>query len=158
MPGKTRVCKYPRCKHGKVVNLETDEYVCDGRDFYHQDCNKEKRDMMLIRDMWTKHISDTVVFSQLNKTLNELLDLPSVTSSYLVFVMEYIIANKCNLRYPNGFRYYVDKQAIKDAYKKKTQPVIDQKQFVANEDQGDFPKFAVFKKHFGFASILGDEE
>ncbi len=156
MARKTRVCKYMRCKHADKINLECDHFVVDDNGMYfHEDCYQEKCDMALLRDMWAKNISPTVVYSQLNKVLYELLDLPTVTSGYLIFVLQYIIDNKCKLRYPNGFKYYVDRQEIKDAYKKKTQPVITNKQFVATVVEKNDPVFSIPKKTSGFGSILG---
>ena len=156
MARKTRVCKYMRCKHDGKINLECDPFIVDEKGMYfHTDCHQEKCDMALIRDMWAKHISPTVVYSQLNKVLYELLDLPTVTSGYLIFVLQYIIDNQYKLRYPNGFKYYVDRQEIKNAYKKKTQPIITNKQFVATRVEKDDPVFSIPKKASGFGSILG---
>lgn len=156
MPRKTRVCKYMRCKHGGKIQLEDEKYiVSDSGLYFHEDCHQEKCDMALVRDMWVKHVSPTVVHSQLNKVLYELLDLPTVTSGYLVFVMQYIVDNQCKLRYPNGFKYYVDRQEIKDAYKKKNQPIVTNRQFVATQVEKDDPVFSIPKKASGFGSILG---
>ena len=156
MPRKTRACKYMRCKHGGKIQVESEKYVVSESGLYfHEDCYQEKSDMALIRDMWMKHISPTVSHSLLNKVLYELLELPTVTSGYLVFALQYIIDNRYSLRYPNGFKYYIDRQEIKDAYKKKCQPIITNKQFVAtNVEKGD-PVFSVPKKACGFGSILG---
>lgn len=152
---KTRVCQNKHCKLGGKILIDSQPYVKEKNGCYHQSCFQEKKDMMLIRDMWMKNISPTVVISQLNKVLYELLDLPGVTSGYLVFTMQYIVNNRCKLRYPMGFRYYVDRQEIKDAYEKKTKPVIKQNQFVVKQDDDNVPVFSAPKKPTGFASILG---
>ena len=69
--------------------------------------------------------------------------------------MQYIVDNQCKLRYPNGFKYYVDRQEIKDAYKKKNQPIVTNRQFVATQVEKDDPVFSIPKKASGFGSILG---
>lgn len=153
---KTRVCQNKHCKLGGKIMIETEPFIKEKNGCYHEACYQEKKDMMLLRDMWMKHISPTVVISQLNKVLGELIDLPGVTSGYLIFVMQYIIDNHCKLRYPQGFKYYVDKQDIKDAYAKKNRPLVTSKQFVITQDDDNAPAFtAALKKPVGFSSILG---
>lgn len=152
---KTRVCQNKRCKHGGKILIDSEPFVKEKNGYYHESCFQEKKDMMLIRDLWMKHVSATVVISQLNKVLSELLDIPGVTSGYLVFVMQYVIDNHCKLRYPMGFKYYVDNQNIRDAYTKKTKPVVKQAQFVVKQDIDNVPVFSAPKKPSGFASILG---
>lgn len=150
-----RVCRYKRCRHGGKINIETDKFVKDNGCYFHEDCYQERADMKLFRNLWSEHISDTVVYSQLNRTLNELLDIESITSDYLLFVLQYVIDNHCKLRYPGGFKYYVDKQEIKDAYKKKRMKKIQKTDFVVKEDETDAPTFSIPKKPNGFSSILG---
>lgn len=120
---------------------------------------RTKADIQLIRNLWTEHISKTVVLKQLYKILNDLLD-SGLTSDYLVFVMTYVIEKRLNLRYPAGLKYYVDKQEILDAYTRKqlSQQRYDKNSFVISERSDDAPKFSVTTKTRGFQSILDENK
>ena len=108
----------------------------------------------MIKNLWIEHIDRTLIYSQLFSVLNDLLSR-GVESDYLVFVMRYIISNRLNLRYPAGFRYYVNKDEILSAYKKKkTKSIIGQHKFVAVNNPDNEPKFNVSKRQKGFQSIF----
>lgn len=160
-------CRYVHCKHlNKEINILCDEFKTIGKMYYHKDCyqakikgewkdEKTKADLQLIKNLWIEHISDTVVYYQLFQCLNDLIS-QGIDSDYLVFTIQYCINNKLNLRYPRGFKYFVDNQEIKDAYKKKNQQTILQTNFLVTDTEDDIiPKFSINKKTEGFNSILG---
>lgn len=149
-----RVCRYSKCKHNSNINLDNEKYVYIKNNYYHEDCYKEKCDLQLLRDLWVNNISTTVVHSQLNKTLNQLME-NGVSSDYLVFVLQYVLNNHCKLNYPAGFKYYVDNKNIRDAYVKRNQKKICQSEFVAKDNDDDAPKFSIKPKSCGFKNILG---
>lgn len=150
---RTRVCKYKGCKHNDKIHIDREEYIKEEKFFYHTDCYKEKKDLMYFRNLWYERISPTVVVSQLNLIINEYLE-KGVTTDYLIFVLEYVVQNHLNLRYPPGFRYFVDKDEIKKAYEKTNKKIIKNSDFVATEQ--DFsPVFSVPNKSSGFSKILG---
>lgn len=151
----TRVCKYPNCKHNDKIHIDTDSFVKAKEGFYHEDCYKEKKDLQLFRSMWCENINSTVIFSELNGILNQLLSRKNVTVGYLLFVLQYVIDNHLNLHYPAGFRYFADKQSIKDAYAKKTQKTVSMSDFSAKDVPDNSPKFSVNRKPTGFNRILG---
>jgi len=154
MPRKIRKCYYSKCRHGGQINTETDEYVQD-KNLYHADCYQEMKNLQLIRNLWIERISNTVSYSQLNKVLRSYLDR-GISSDYLLFTLQYVIANHMALRYPGGLQYYIDREEIKKQY---------QKTFKSNQRQmsndiaakSNVPKFAVKTKREGFASIIGDQ-
>lgn len=152
---RTRVCKYLNCKHNDKIHIDIEPFVKAKEGFYHEDCYKEKKDLQLFRNIWYENISSTVVYSELNRTLNQLLSKRDVTVDYLLFVLQYVIDNNLNLRYPAGFRYFVDKQDIKDAYIRKTRRTISVSDFTAEDNPNDHPTFSVNKKPLGFNRILG---
>ena len=152
---RTRVCKYTNCKHNDKVHIDIEPFVKGKDGFYHEDCYKEKTDLQLFRSLWSENISPTVVFSDLNRILKQLLSINGVSVDYLLFVLQYVIDNHCNLRYPAGFKYYVDNQNIKDAYEKKNRKIVSPSNFVAKENKDDSPKFSINRKPSGFNSILG---
>ena len=164
-----RICRYANCKHpDKIIDISCDDYAVIGRGaYYHSDClnekkkgdwkdEKTKQDLQYIKNQWGLHISKTVVYSQLFQCLNELL-ARGISSDYLVFVFDYVVKNKLNLRHPLGFKYFVDRQVIKDAYEKQRlekEGVKRQSDFTAT-DSSDAPAFTVKQKPQGFKSILG---
>lgn len=167
-----KTCRYKNCKHpSKKIDITTDNYEVVGKNsYYHSDCLQEKRngewkdeqtkkDLQYIKNQWVLHINRTVIYSQLFQTLNELLSR-GITSDYLVFVLDYVIKNKLNLRYPNGLRYYIDNQDIKDAYEKQEmmkRGIKKESEFTA-KDSTNAPTFTVKPKAFGFKSILGGDK
>lgn len=167
-----KVCRYVDCPHGKEIDITKDDYRIVGKTmYYHPDCLKKKKkgewkdektkaDLQYIKNGWVTHISKTVIYSQLFQCLNELI-ARGISSDYLVFVFDYIVSHKLNLRHPKGFKYFVDKDEIKVAYKKqqsqKTSSIkpID---FSGTADSSDAPKFTVNRKPNGFGCILNQKE
>ena len=150
----TRVCKYGQCKHGGKVKIDTEPFVKENG-YYHEDCYQEKCDLQRFRNLWRDNISTTVVYSQLNKTLNQLIS-NGISTDYMLFALQYVIKNGCKLNYPSGFRYYLDYPQIKEAYaKSKAKKVVATADFTVKADSDDAPKFSVNRKPTGFNSILG---
>ena len=163
-----KTCRYKDCKHSsKEINIAEQKYMAVGRNYFHVDCYaakeaaesaeaKLKADIQLIKNMWIENISDTVVLSQLYLELNKLIRERGISSDYVIFVLNYCIKNRCNLRYPGGLKYYVDKQEIKDAFaKKEAQKAISNATFSIDEfTEDNSPKFSVNKRPSGFSSIL----
>lgn len=164
-----KVCRYAGCPHGKKIDITRDDYRVVGNTmYYHADCLKKKRkgewkdektkaDLQYIKEGWLLHISKTVVFSQLFQCLNELV-ARGISSDYLVFVFDYVVKNKLNLRHPNGFKYFVDKDEIKAAYRKQQSQKISSvkpSEFNGVADDTNAPKFTIKQKPVGFKSILG---
>lgn len=167
-----KICRYERCKHlDKKIDITKDDYKVNGTMYYHSDCYKFKKkgiwkdeqtksDLQYIKNQWVLHINRTVVYSQLLQCLNDFI-ARGVSSEYLVFVLDYVIKNKMNLRHPQGFKYYVDKQEIKDAYQKHLiakSGANKKSNFVVTDDNSTAPKFSVAQKPQGFKSILGGKK
>ena len=70
--------------------------------------------------------------------------------------MNYVIKHNMNLNYPAGFKYYVDKKEIRDAYKKKKLSITsyNKNSFVVVDKDDDEPKFSVNRKSNGFQGIF----
>lgn len=164
-----KVCRYIKCGHeNKQIDISTDSFKVDGKMYYHSDCydlkkkgdwkdEKTKADLQYIKNQWELNISKTVVYSQLFHCLNDFISR-GIPSDYLVFVLNYIIKNKLNLRYPAGLKYYVDKQEIKDAYEKsKSKKIVSNADFHIEQDSNNSPKFTVNNKPSGFNSIFGNK-
>lgn len=171
----TKACAYSHCQHdSRKIDIRTEPYKVLGRAYYHKDCykaklngdwkdEKTKKDLQLFRDIWYEHISKTVVFSQLMHILNSYID-NGVDSDYLVFVLKYVIEHKMNLNYPNGFKYYVDRKEIKDAYSRIKIKKVDTSSFSVSIDHFDSPptstqeKTITINKPRGFESIIKQQK
>lgn len=121
-------CRYSKCIHGGLINKDTDEYIMHGNKmYYHKDCyelkkkgmdkdEQTKRELREFREIWYEKINRTVIWWQLNKVLEEYLER-GISSEYLLFALNYVVSHNYKLNYPPGFRYYIDKEEIKKAYK-----------------------------------------
>ena len=168
---QTKICWYIKCKHNtKEINIETEEYVRRDNHYFHRDCytakingewkdDKTKADLQTIKNLWVENISNEVVFSDLFRRLNELVS-KGIDSEYLVFVMMYIINHRLNLNYPAGFKYFVEKREIKEAYAKRQLKSSGKSDnpFVVKDDGSTAPKFSVKSKSSGFQSILNHKD
>lgn len=152
-----RVCRYAHCLHEtKNINLTSDQYVKDGKQYFHEDCYKTKNDIQMIKTLWHDNIDGMVVFSQLNKIINNLIFNDYISSDYILFAVKYAIDHKdIKLQYPPGLKYVLGNKKVKDAYKKMTSPKYTQSDFVAKEENSNAPKFSFKNKNIGFGSILG---
>lgn len=165
-----KTCRFVGCTHGKKIDISKDEYVMPKKGmYYHSDCykthkdgnwkdEKTRLDLQYIKDQWALRINRNVVFSQLMRILNEFV-ARGISSDYLVFVFDYVIKHKMKLNYPNGFKYYVDNQEIKTAYKKSKLKKIDNSKFVVEQSSFDNlqkakPPPITLRKPQGFGSIL----
>ena len=129
MSEQIKKCRFVNCKHpSRDIHLDTEDYVVQGHCYYHADCfdlkksgewksQKTKEDLQKFRDLWHEKISKTTDYRRLMSILNQYI-ANGVESEYLLFALQYVIDNGYNLNYPNGFKYYVDRVEIKDAYQK----------------------------------------
>lgn len=167
-----KTCRYVNCKHStKKIDITTEDYCVNGKMYFHPDCYKlkkngewkdeqTKKDLQYIKNGWVLHINNTVVYSQLFRCLNDLISR-GISSEYLVFVFDYIVKNKMNLQHPAGFKYFVDKQEIKDAYRKHQlvkSGIKKQSDFTVTDDSSNAPTFKINQKPMGFQSILGGKK
>lgn len=142
MIDKIVTCRYKGCIHGGKINKDTDDFVANGRAYYHKDCyemkmsrsgrdEQSKKDLAEFRRLWCERINNTVRWGALNGMIGEYLKR-GVSSDQLLFTLKYVIKHKCKLTYPAGFRYYMDNAEIKKAYsvyiKNKEKPTVTETQ------------------------------
>lgn len=151
--GNTKKCKYAGCKHNGVINTETEPFVRKSNTFFHEDCYKEKCDLELFRNIWKSRINSSVSIRELNEVLNRNI-AKGYSSEYLIFVIQYVVNHKLNLRFPGGLKYYLDDTRIKEAYKKSKIKKIRPEDFKIERDTTDSPTFKVQQKKTGFGRIL----
>lgn len=163
-----KICRYCNCPYpSKLIDINEDEFAVDGIRYYHKKCYEIKLDedekqrqksegYQQFRDLWLKNISNTVVYSELHKVLGELISR-GIELDYLIYTLNYVIEHKLNLHYPAGFRYFVDRKEIKDAYTKKKSnmsSVCSKENFVITKREDNSPKFSINKEARGFQSIF----
>jgi hypothetical protein len=162
-------CRFVGCKHPtREIDIGTEPYTKVGTMYYHEDCfqlkksnewkdSQTRKDLAEFREIWFNRISRTVNYPQLMWILNDYI-ARGVSSDYLLFTLKYILNNNMNLNYPNGFKYYVDREDIKKAYDKHLiqKRIVEQaKNPVKTDVQDNAPKFSVKTKPKGFQTILG---
>lgn len=162
-----RTCRYINCPYDHKIDLQQDEYKLVGKAmYYHAECLQKKRkgewkdeqtkkDLQYIKNKWVECIDKTVIYWQLMQCLNELIQ-QGISSEYLVFTIDYVVEHKMSLHYPKGFKYFVAKAEIKNAYEKqqiskKNIPKINE--FTA-EDDTETPTFTLKQRNNGFGRIL----
>lgn len=178
-----RVCRYANCLHdSKKIDIAHEPYIKIKKTFYfHKDCYEAKKiaakqieianqaeidarnankivkaDIDYIKNQWMLHISNTVVIGELKRVINDLI-ARGISTDYLTFTMDYIIDHKMKLRYPNGFRYYVDNAEIQAAYQKEKIRKSGVKSFsdFTAQDSKNAPEFTInHPKRNGFGGIL----
>ena len=123
MAEKTYKCGFKHCKHGGEISHN--EAVKIGSRYMHEDCARTSDNITKIRDTYYEKISNTVVVKQLVSVINSLVITKNVDSEYLLFALNYALANKIPIKSPYGLHYIVDNQRIKDAWnKKKSQEIV----------------------------------
>lgn len=96
--------------------------------------DRQRQDTQAIFDLWVRHINKTVVRGDLFRMLNDFM-ARGVSSDYLLFVMQYVVKNHCNLNHIEGFKYYVDKDYIKQAYERRNMKRVRSSSFYVAEPQ-----------------------
>lgn len=163
MPSNTRKCAYRQCRCGGVVDI-TGDFDKEGKSYYHKECNKERKDMIYLRSLWVECINRTVIYSELNKVLNDLVCKRKLPMEYIIFVVEYVIDHdELKLQHPAGLRYYVNSDSIKAAYKKSKLPKVSAEELKEASEENKrsatttAPTFSVKPKRMGFGNIFGGD-
>lgn len=107
-------CSYAHCKR-KEERLSVDSPILNGR-HYHSECLKEKESIEKIRNLYIEQVSQTVVMSLLNKTINNIIFQKKVSADFLYFALNWAIKNHKRINSPLYLHYLIDNKAIKDAY------------------------------------------
>ena len=107
-------CGYTQCKYDGEVS--SDIAMLYNKRHYHKECLAEKNNKIKIRTIFYESISKTVVFSELNRAINNIIHVKNVDSEYLLFALKEAIRRNVNLQHPNGLYYIINYGAIKNAY------------------------------------------
>ena len=161
-----RLCRYKPCNHPRrEINLDKDDYKVDGKKYYHSDCYEimesgkwkgktYQEDLRELGKVWYYKIDKHADWDQLKTIYDDFLML-GYESKYIVFALKYVIKYGFSLNYPEGFKYYLVRKDIKNAYAKERAKLhhVDLYGFRANKEDNS-PKFNAKRNNKGFSSIL----
>ena len=148
-------CRYSHCKHGGMVR--TEEAVRDGNMYYHRDCYEEKNNIQQIIDVYVKRVDPKPIFTELRKTINDLIYKDGYASDYFLFALNYCLDHGWNLRHVPGLRYAVRNTDAQDAWKRKASAFkVQAEQFDIPTESFDFDINVTVNvpKQKSFADIL----
>ncbi|GEM_PF-557627 len=151
-------CRYNHCKH-ETKDVLASEAVKDGNRYFHKDCYKTKEEINKIIELFAEYINPNVVFAVLRKVVNNIVFNRGVDSGLLLFGLNYYIANKITLNYPQGLYYVIQNKNVIKGYKEKKNKeyLIEQKKNLQKaEDDTEMVSSFTYKpnKQKSFADIL----
>jgi hypothetical protein len=87
-----------------------------GNKRFHKTCYQNQENLKKCRELYIQYINPAVIHSQLNKALNTLILDKKVEVDFLLYVIEYVIDNKIEVKAPYTLYYKVNDYKIKNAY------------------------------------------
>lgn len=112
---KVYKCWYKNCKNKKVSENDT-TMIKVGNKRFHKTCYQNQENLKKCRELYIQYINPAVIHSQLNKALNTLILDKKVEVDFLLYVIEYVIDNKIEVKAPYTLYYKVNDYKIKNAY------------------------------------------
>lgn len=109
-------CGYSHCKHGGEVNKE--DGVLSGTRWFHPDCLAEKNAILEIIDVWYKRVDEHPIFTNLRRTIDNLVYKEGNDAEFLLFSLNYCLDHGWNLKHPPGLRYVAKNEDAKKAWEK----------------------------------------
>jgi hypothetical protein len=155
MSDKLVKCKYSHCNHSsKEVPIE--EAISVGKNsYYHKDCYKQNEEIKQIIEIFKDKIDPMVVISQLRTVINNIIFNKCIDSEYLLFALNYAIANKINLKHAMGLHYIIGYRNIQEAYlKDKNKNKLEQTNKIEIIETEDLPFYFNPTKQKGFDDII----
>lgn len=117
MKTKEFKCAYSHCKHGGIVDEK--EAVKVSTRYYHPDCLIEKNAMTEIVDVWFRRVDSKPIYTNLRRTISDLVYKDGNDAEYLLFALNYCIDHGWTLRHPQGLRYVAKDTDAKDEWEKR---------------------------------------
>ena len=156
MSDNIKQCNCKNCLHEtRDIDTTADEFVIDGKFYYHKDCHKVNDDIKDVLAIWQKSIDENVNFGYLRRELNRLIYTEGNPSGYVVFCAMRG-ANSGRLRHVQGLKYYVNNAEIRKEYETKMrESKIRQHKFTVETEDLREPKFSGSSKPTGFGGIFG---
>ena len=89
MKKDTVKCRYAHCKHQNRELLKEDAVLSGKASYYHADCFEESENIKKIIDVYCRLVDKHPVFTQLRRTIQDLIQKNDIDSAYLLFATEY---------------------------------------------------------------------
>lgn len=148
-------CRYSSCLHD-TKELDKEEAVKVGSQYYHKDCYETKEQIKEIIDLFVKNVNPNPVYAQLQAVIKQIVFTRGIGSEYLLFGLKYYIKNKIPLSYPQGLYYVVQNKDVKNEYEKSKAKAIKSIEVNIEETNGNYFEYKP-KKQKGFADIIGGQ-
>lgn len=149
---KEHTCNFRFCPYeNKIVPEGTG--VLSGKRWFHEDCLKTRDNMEAVKRIYYEHISQTVVMSQLVKTIQNIVINKGVDSEYLLFAVKFVVTKRQTIRSPYGLHYIIDDPTVKAAWERKKMQDEQRKQRRLEKEAVQFTAKQSEKE--GFERILG---
>ncbi len=115
------ICQFCRQKDDKENMIKFHDK------YYHTNCKKLIDDREKAIDLFYTYTHSLCLKKELYNVFSIIKKQQHLNESDILYVMEYIVRNKCKLNFPMGIRYYVDK-AMKDKTIKEKLEIQKQKE------------------------------
>lgn len=146
-------CRYKNCIHDNK-EIDKSEAIQVNKSYYHKDCYETKEDISKIIDLFTKHINSNVIYNVLVRVINDIIFNKHNESKFLLYGLQYYIAKKIPLNYPQGLYYVIQNKDVINNYNKyKAQQLIKDEKLVLNQTKEVEFEFKPIKTK-GFGDIL----
>ena len=126
-------CRYPKCKFlHETTELHKDDAVksdSKGSTYYHPDCYHTMQTVNQIRDLFVQKINPAMTDKQIGalvSIINHLIFEKHFDVDYIKFALQWFTKLKPGaLKHPAGLHYVVQDEAVKEAWEKEQNRVID---------------------------------
>lgn len=161
MSTKTVKCSWKFCRH-ESREISRDIAVNEKGKYYHEDCAKDKNNMVAIRDFYYENISNTVVITLLAKTIKTIVLNKNVDSDFFLFALKYAFATGRKISNPAVLHYIVDDEKIKDIWKSRQESkVLNGIKEITEDEKEDVISTEKFKytadQNVGFGSFMNGD-
>lgn len=143
-------CRYSKCLYD-TKDIQPDDDCIVNKTHYHKKCYEYKSKIAEIADYYYNHISKTVVYGQLVRTINNIVFNKNVDPKFLLFAIQFSVKNGAKIKSPFYLHYLIDKDEIKRAYNQQVishKPKVDIDSIKVKEEQS-FTYKPKSKKGFG---------
>jgi len=107
-------CWYKNCPYNGKVKDEDALKV--GKRRYHNECFDNLNNLKKIRELYYDHIDKTVIFNQLNKVIDNIINQKRISTDYLLYAIEYAIEEGIEVKYPASLFYLINNFKVRKSY------------------------------------------
>lgn len=140
------ICRYCNCIF-EDRNIPEGTEIKINKSYYHPECAKIKNDIAESIKLFVENFNENVVYSQLTKTLNEIIFTKGIDSGMIVYGLKKWISDKKKLNYPGGLYYLIQDASVQRGWKELQAKKIKE-QMISNEapEERQVQKFGYVKR------------